>query len=82
MQLTPFYGVPLNNPTLYGQLVGNMIYLTVTHPDIAYAIHIVSQFMAAPRTIHFTVVLCILRYIKGTFGSWSTVLLTILFGSL
>lgn len=35
--------------------------------DIAY-VHIVSQFMAAPRSIHFTVVLCILRYIKGTLG--------------
>ncbi|KAL4018610.1 hypothetical protein IC575_022213 [Cucumis melo] len=35
---------------------------------IAYAVHIVSQFMAAPRTIHFTAVLRILRYIKGTLG--------------
>ncbi|KAA0057416.1 putative mitochondrial protein [Cucumis melo var. makuwa] len=36
--------------------------------DIPYAVHIVSQFMAAPRTIHFTVVLRILRYVKGTLG--------------
>ncbi|KAL0544378.1 hypothetical protein IC582_019492 [Cucumis melo] len=68
VRLTPFDGVPLEDPTLYRQLVGSLIYLTVTRPDIAYAIHIVSQFMAAPRTIHFTVVLRILRYIKGTLG--------------
>ncbi|TYK14661.1 Retrovirus-related Pol polyprotein from transposon TNT 1-94 [Cucumis melo var. makuwa] len=45
-----------------------LIYLTVTRPDIAYAVHIVSQFMAAPRTIHFTAVLRILCYVKGTLG--------------
>ncbi|TYK13951.1 putative mitochondrial protein [Cucumis melo var. makuwa] len=48
------------------QLVGSLIYLTVTRLDIVYPVHIVSQFMAAPRTIHFTIVLRILRYIKGT----------------
>src|SRR5262249_25581474 len=38
----------------------------MTRPDIAYAVHIVSQFMASPYTAHFTTVLRILRYIKGT----------------
>ncbi|KAL0549526.1 hypothetical protein IC582_014011 [Cucumis melo] len=68
VHLTPYDGVPLEDVSLYRQLVGSLIYLTVTRPDIAYAVHIVSQFMAAPRTIHFTVVLRILRYIKGTLG--------------
>ncbi|TYK10332.1 Retrovirus-related Pol polyprotein from transposon TNT 1-94 [Cucumis melo var. makuwa] len=68
VHLTPYDGVPLENVSLYRQLVGSLIYLTVTHPDIAYVVHIVSQFMAAPRTIHFTVVLRILRYVKGTLG--------------
>ncbi|KAL0559260.1 hypothetical protein IC582_003857 [Cucumis melo] len=53
VHLTPYDGVPLENVSLYRQLVGSLIYLTVTRPDIAYAVHIVSQFMAAPRTIHF-----------------------------
>ncbi|XP_051149232.1 uncharacterized mitochondrial protein AtMg00810-like [Andrographis paniculata] len=65
--LTPMDGVPLDDPTLYRQLVGSLIYLTVTRPDIAYAIHIVSQFMSAPRTTHHSTVIRILRYIKGTF---------------
>ncbi|KAL0541043.1 hypothetical protein IC582_021073 [Cucumis melo] len=68
VHLTPYDGVLLENVSLYRQLVGSLIYLTVTRLDIAYAVHIVSQFMAAPRTIHFTTVLRILRYIKETLG--------------
>lgn len=59
-------GTLLSNPTLYRQLVGSLVYLTVTRPNIAYAIHIVSQFMIAPRTPHFAAILRIFRYVKGT----------------
>ena len=37
--LTPSGGKPLSNPSLYRRLVGNLIYLTVTHPDISYVVH-------------------------------------------
>ncbi|XP_062173640.1 uncharacterized mitochondrial protein AtMg00810-like [Alnus glutinosa] len=52
--------------TLYRQLVGSLIYLTVTRPDISYTVHLVSQFMSAPRSTHYAVVLRILRYVNGT----------------
>uniref|UniRef100_A0A2N9HMP5 Reverse transcriptase Ty1/copia-type domain-containing protein n=1 Tax=Fagus sylvatica TaxID=28930 RepID=A0A2N9HMP5_FAGSY len=48
------------------QLVGSLIYLIVTRPDISYAVHIVSQFMAAPRSLHYAAVLWILWYLKDT----------------
>ena len=35
-------GESLSNATLYRQLVGSLIYLTVTHPDISYAVHVVN----------------------------------------
>jgi hypothetical protein len=38
-------------------------HLTITRPDISYVVHQVSQFMAAPHSIHFSAVL---RYLKGT----------------
>ncbi|GAV71468.1 hypothetical protein CFOL_v3_14962 [Cephalotus follicularis] len=37
----------------------------MTHPDISYAVHLVSQFIASPRSTHFAAVLQILRYVKG-----------------
>ena len=59
-------GEPLPHATLYRQLVRSLIYLTVTRPNISYAVHIVSQFMAAPCSLHYAAVLRILRYLKGT----------------
>ncbi|XP_028074107.1 uncharacterized protein LOC114276525 [Camellia sinensis] len=64
-RLTPLDGHLLSNATLYRQLVGSLVYLTVTHPNIAYVVHIVSQFMAAPRCSHYDALVHILRYLKG-----------------
>ena len=70
--LTPMDAIPLNDHILYRQLVRNLFYSIVTRPDISscldisYAIHIVSQFLSVPCSLHYIAVLCILRYIKGT----------------
>ena len=64
--LTLSGGKPLPNPFLYRRLVGSLVYLTITHPDISYAVYQVSQYLFAPRSTHYAVVLCILRYLKGT----------------
>ncbi|XP_075666246.1 26S proteasome regulatory subunit 4 homolog B-like [Castanea sativa] len=37
--LTPSGGKPLSNPSLYRRWVGSLVYLTVTRPDISYAVH-------------------------------------------
>ena len=51
---------------MYCQLVGSLNYLTITRPDISFAVHRVSQFMQAPRHLHFTVVHRIIRYLWGS----------------
>ena len=55
-------------PLCIDNYVGSLIYLNVTHWDITYAVHIVSQFIAALRTIPFNILPRILHYIKGTLG--------------
>ena len=58
--LTPTGGKPLSNPSLYRRLVGSLVYLIVTRPDISYAVHQVSQYLFAPRSTHYATVLRIL----------------------
>ena len=63
---SPTDGVPLSDPSLYRTIVGSLVYLTVTRPDIAHAVHVVSQFVTAPSSVHWGAVLRILRYLRGT----------------
>ncbi|XP_024158807.1 uncharacterized mitochondrial protein AtMg00810-like [Rosa chinensis] len=59
---------PLFNLTSSQRLVGKLIYLTITRPDISYAVSIVSQFMLAPTLAHLHIVKQILRYLKSSVG--------------
>ena len=52
----------------FQRLVGKLIYLTITRPDIAYAVSLVSRFMHAPRVNHLTAVNRILQYLKRSPG--------------
>jgi hypothetical protein len=49
-------------------LVGRLIYLTITRPDLCYSVHVLAQFMQAPRQAHYNVALRVLRYLKGNPG--------------
>ncbi|WJZ95445.1 hypothetical protein VitviT2T_014215 [Vitis vinifera] len=56
----------LDDPTLYRCLVGSLIYLTTTRPDISYVVHQVSQFMTSSRHLHLAAVQRIIRYLRGS----------------
>lgn len=65
-KLTSDDGELFTDPTRYRELIGSPVYLTITRPNITYAVHIVSQFASAPRTSHWFTILSILRYLQGT----------------
>jgi hypothetical protein len=50
--------------TMYRRIVGSLIYMTITRPNLSYAVGVVSQFMQTPQKPHLDAVRRILRYIK------------------
>eukprot|EP00253_Pinus_taeda_P018932 PITA_18932 len=54
------------DPSLYKSIVGSLMYLTATRPDIMYAVSLISRFMERPKEAHWQAVKRILRYVKGT----------------
>ncbi|WVZ63910.1 LOW QUALITY PROTEIN: hypothetical protein U9M48_013504 [Paspalum notatum var. saurae] len=66
LKLRPSDGTPLDDPSRYRHIVGSLVYLTVTRPDIAHAVHILSQFVSAPTSVHYGHLLRVLRYLRGT----------------
>ena len=56
------------NPQKYRRLIGRLIYLAATRPDLAYAVHTLSQFMQRPTQEHWDAGLRVVRYLKGSPG--------------
>ena len=66
VKLSAEKGKLLEDVILYICIVGSLIYMTITKPDLSYVVGLVSQFMQALRKPHLDAARCILRYGKST----------------
>jgi hypothetical protein len=56
----------LIDATLYTQIIGSLMYLTNTRPDIFFVVKTLSQFLVEPRHVHLVAAKHVMRYLKGT----------------
>ena len=63
----------LNDPSskpvdviVYRHIIGSLMYLMNTRPDIYFAVNTLSQYMVDPRRVHLIVAKHVMRYLKGT----------------
>ncbi|XP_024160679.1 secreted RxLR effector protein 161-like [Rosa chinensis] len=59
------YGVRIDE-SYYKQVVGSLMYLTATRPDLMFSVSLISRFMAEPTEMHLQAANRILRYLRGT----------------
>lgn len=64
--LSKYSDTPLPNGSEYRSIMGSLQYLSLTWPDIVYAVNKVCQFMHCPTTDHSVAVKRIIRYLKHT----------------
>ena len=59
---------PFPHPDQYRQLVGRLIYLCFARLELSYCVHVLSQFMQAPKETRWEATLRVIRYLKGNPG--------------
>lgn len=52
--------------TQFKQIVGSLMYITATRPDLMFVVSLIARFMSSPTDIHYQVAKRVLRYVKGT----------------
>ncbi|XP_075665660.1 secreted RxLR effector protein 161-like [Castanea sativa] len=60
------------DPTLYMSIIGSLLCLTTSRPDIAFSVGVCAHFQATPKESHMMTVKRIIRYVNGTsnYGIW------------
>ncbi|XP_021859775.2 uncharacterized mitochondrial protein AtMg00810-like [Spinacia oleracea] len=55
-------------PKQYRRLVGHLVYLSVTRPELSYSVHTLAQFLSAPQVLRWDAATRVLRYLKCSPG--------------
>ena len=60
------------NPSLYKSMIGSLLYLTASRPDISYIVGVYARYQANPKESHMTALKRIINYVKTTtkFSVW------------
>lgn len=64
LDLTDDTSEPLSDTSQYRRLVGRLMYLTISRPDIVFAVNKLSQFMTEPKANHLHAVHHVLQYLR------------------
>jgi len=67
-RLTLSTSILLVDPESYRRLIGRLIYLCFTQPELSYCVHVLSQFMQQPKEDHWHVALRVVCYLKQNPG--------------
>ncbi|CAA7060014.1 unnamed protein product [Microthlaspi erraticum] len=67
-QLSTVESPLLDDPKKYRRLMGRLIYLLNTRPELCYSVHLLSQFMKEPKVAHWEAALRVVRFLKGSPG--------------
>ncbi len=68
------------SPTLYRSIIGSLLYLTASRPDIAFSVGVCARYQANPKESHLTAAKRIIRYVNGTANYGRMVLQTMVCG--
>ena len=54
------------DPSLYRSMIGSLLYLTTSKPDISYSVGVCARYQANPKESHMTALKRIIKYVKTT----------------
>jgi len=66
MKLFSDTSLDLVDATIYRQMIGSLMFLTNTRPEICFSVNTLIQYMVKPRRVHWIAAKHVLRYLKGT----------------
>ena len=71
-KLSKYYISPYVDQRTYRSMIGSLLYITASRPDIMQVVGMVGRYQSTPKQSHLVVITRIFKYLKGTmtYGLW------------